>query len=281
MKWIKRFRDICIRSEPPVPSAILDASSQQMFATLPSGGSVCIKVSAAYDLPYPFAISSRFAQLVVDEIIAVNSTLKIILTEGGVGDQNINKIACQHGLYSITNAIFLDAEATEAVYVPNSSANPYSTEGFCLPSHWVDATARVSLTTCKVRSHHFSRIYSGGVRNFTGLLPRAHYRLTGSKRDMRSALHSRGINATIADLYNTIGKNVLTILDGRLIARQDEHLPIRFTKTLNQVVIASDPLHADKGMLTSMGIKQAPAYLEMIDRSTNSEYDSKFALSLN
>jgi hypothetical protein len=81
-----------------------------------------------------------------------------------------------------------------------------------------------------LRRHHFQRWYSGGSRNLIGLLPRARYKLSSSRREMRSMMHQRGMDAMVAHLYATAGRGLLTVLDGRLLARQDEHLPLRFTR---------------------------------------------------
>jgi len=266
MTWRERLRDILIRPEPPVPATILGGAAAR-FAELSAGATVCIKLSAAYALPYPFAVSSEFVARVVQEIRATNPNLTIILTEGGVGAQPVLPIAEGHGLTAIPHTEFVDAECVDAVFVPNPNPVPYQVEGFWLPRHWVEAEARVLLTTCKLRSHHFQRWFSGGTRNLIGLLPRKEYKLSSSRREMRSALHQRGMDAMVADLYATTGQDALTILDGRLLARQDEHIPLRFVRRLNNVLVADDPYRADEAMTEALQLPFTPPYLAMIAKA--------------
>ena len=264
--WKERLRHLFISPEPEAPVSVL-AEHEAAFRNLPSDASVCIKVSCAYDLPYPFAVSRAIVVGIVAEILAVNPTISIMLMEGGVGRLGIKDMAARHGLDSIPNALFVDAEAMDTIFVPNPSPTPYRMEGFHLPACWVEADMRVLLTTCKLRSHHFQRWYSGGTRNLIGLLPRAHYKLAASKRDMRSEMHQRGVDAMVADLYSTTGKNVLTILDARLLARQDEHLPVRFTRKVGRVLVAEDPAVADEQMVDLLKLPFTPPYLAMIAKA--------------
>ena len=261
--WRQRLRDILIRPEPAVPDVVLGSEAAR-FAALPSGGMVCIKVSSAYDLPYPFAASPAFVARVVEEVHAANPRLRIVLTEGGVGRNCVSEVAERQGLTSIPHATFIDAETEAPVFVPNLCAAPYRTEGFYLPAHWVEADARVLLTTCKLRSHHFQRWFSGGTRNLIGLLPRREYRLAASRRDMRSAVHQQGMDAMVADLYGTTGRDVLTVLDCRLLARQDEHIPLRFARRVGQVLVAHDPCVADRAMVERLRLPFLPPYLALI-----------------
>jgi uncharacterized protein (DUF362 family) len=265
--WRERLRDALIPQEPAVPSTILGERANR-FADLPAGGSVCIKLSAAYDLPYPFSMSREFVRRVVAEIHAANPTLKILLTEGGVGGESIMGVAAQHGLTSLPHATFVDAESSEPVFVPNPNPEPFQADGFYLPSHWVEADARVLLTTCKLRSHHFQRAFSGGIRNLIGLLPRQHYKLAQSRRAMRSLLHQQGMDAMVADLYSTAGQKLLTILDGRLLGRQDEHFPMRFTRRVGSILVAEDPYQADKEMSERLLLPFIPPYLAMIEKAS-------------
>jgi len=237
------------------------------FRHLRNGATVCIKVSAAQDVPYPFCVSRAFVAQVVAEIRQANPCLRILLTEGGVGKQPVCETAERHGLTTVPHTEFVDAEAGEAVYVSNPNPNPFQAGGFWLPAHWVYADVRILLTTCKVRSHHFQRWYSGGIRNLIGLLPRSHYKLSTSRREMRSVLHQRGTDAMIADLCSTTGKDVLTILDGRLLARQDEHVPMRFTQSTGRVLIMDDPYHADEAMVKALRLPFVPPYLAMISKA--------------
>jgi hypothetical protein len=264
--WRQRLRDLLIRPEPPVPDTILGRGAAR-FATLRPGGTVCIKISSAYDLPYPFAASPAFVARAVAEIHAANPELRILLTEGGVGKQCITEIARRQGLTAIPHATFIDAEAAESMFVPNPSVAPQRADGFYLPAHWVEAEARVLLTTCKLRSHHFQRLFSGGTRNLIGLLPRRQYRLPTSRRDMRSVIHQQGMDAMVADLYATTGRDVLTILDCRLLARQDEHIPLRFVRRTGAVLIAEDPGDADRAMVGRLRLPFAPPYLTLMAQS--------------
>lgn len=265
----ERLRDILIPSEPPVPQEILTAEREQ-FAQLPSGATVCIKVSTAYDLPYPFAASAGFVGQVAREILAVNPDLRIVLTEGGVGAQPVLPIAEKHGLTTLPGVTFIDAESTEPLFVPNPTPQPYQAEGFWLPRHWVEANCRILLTTCKLRSHHWRRWFSGGTRNLIGLLPRTEYKLSESRRNMRSSLHKQGMDAMVADLYATTGRDVLTILDCRLLARQDEHVPLRFVRKIDSVLVATDPARADERMAKALKLPFTPPYLDLIAQAAQS-----------
>ncbi|HLK60706.1 MAG TPA: DUF362 domain-containing protein [Chthonomonadaceae bacterium] len=266
MNWRQKLSNLFVQAEPPVPNTILGEAAAR-FATLPAAATVCIKVSAAHDQPYPFAVSGRFVARAVQEIQAANSALKILLTEGGVGAQPVLPVAERHGLTALPGVTFVDAEACAPVFVPNPNPQPYQTDGFWLPTHWVEADCRVLLTTCKVRSHHFQRWYSGGTRNLIGLLPRSQYKLSTSRREMRSMLHQRGMDAMVADLYATTGQNILTILDCRLLARHDEHLPMRFTKRIHAVLVADDPYRADDAMAHTLDLPFTPPYLAMIAKA--------------
>ena len=133
--WKVQLRDLFIAPEPDVPTAILDRHTAR-FAALPAGSTVCIKVSCAYDLPYPFAVSGGFTAQVIAEIRAVNSNLDIILMEGGVGKLPITEAAARHGLDSIEGVRFVDAESSDSVFVANTSPSPYragSTGSWNLP----------------------------------------------------------------------------------------------------------------------------------------------------
>jgi len=269
-RLLDRLRDILIKPEPLLPENLL-AAERERFTILPSGATVCIKVSTAYDLPYPFAVSAGFVGQVVREIHAVNPSLKIVLTEGGVGSQPVLPIAEKHGLTTLPGVSFVDAEATEPVFVANPSPEPFQVEGFWLPRHWVEADCRILLTTCKLRSHHWRRWFSGGTRNLIGLLPRQEYKLSESRRNMRSSLHKQGMDAMVADLYATTGRDVLTILDCRLLARQDEHLPMRFVRQVGSVVVESDPARADERMATEiLHLPFTPPYLSLIAQAAQS-----------
>ncbi len=261
--WKNRLRHLLIAPEPALPASILTGHLER-FRGLPANAAVCIKVSCAYDLPYPFAVSRGFVAQVVQEIYQANSGVNIALTEGGVGGQSICGMASRHGLDTLANARFEDAEAVEPIYAPNPNPQPFREAGFYLPACWVEADMRILLTTCKLRSHHFQRWYSGGTRNLIGLLPRSRYKLSASKREMRSVMHQRGIDAMVADLYATTGQNTLTILDARLVARQDEHFPVRFTRKLNQIVVAEDPAEADERIVDALRLPFTPPYLAMI-----------------
>jgi hypothetical protein len=81
---------------------------------------------------------------------------------------------------------------------------------------------------------------------------------------MRSAAHQNGMDAVVADLYSTTGKGLLTILDGRTVARQDEHLPLRFTRKLGCVIVESDPSAADLEMCRLLRLSFVPPYLARI-----------------
>ena len=264
--WKERLRHFFIAREPEVPPTIL-ASQAGRFEQLPAGAKVCIKVSCAYDLPYPFAVSAAFVAKTVSEILTINPSLTIALMEGGVGSSPIMQMAVRHGLDSIRSAQFVDAESADTFYIPNPNPTPYCQEGFHLPLSWVQADLRMLLTTCKLRSHHFQRWYSGGTRNLIGLLPRSHYKLSASKRDMRSEMHQRGVDAMVADLYSTTGRDVLTVLDARLLARQDEHLPVRFTRKIGKVIVADDPASADEQMVDALDLPFTPPYLAMIAKA--------------
>jgi uncharacterized protein (DUF362 family) len=261
--WFGRLSNCLIPPEPPLPGAVLGAAADR-FRSLPDGATVCIKVSAANDLPYPFAVSGAFVRLVVEEIRAANPSLRIVLTEGGVGRQPVLEVAARHGLLHLPCAEFVDAEGAGAVFVPNPLPMPHGADGFWLPRHWLSADMRVLLTTCKLRSHHFQRWYSGGARNLIGLLPRSRYKLSSSRREMRSMMHQRGMDAMVADLYATAGRDLLTILDGRLLARQDEHLPLRFTRNVGRVLVAEDPYLADDEMTRLLNLPFRPPYLDLI-----------------
>ncbi|MCW3096050.1 MAG: hypothetical protein JWL77_1668 [Chthonomonadaceae bacterium] len=262
-RLLDRLRDILIKPEPPLPSKVL-VGERECFALLPTGATVCIKVSTAYDLPYPFAASAGFVGQIVSEIHAINPDLKIVLTEGGVGSQPILPIAEKHGLTTLPGVTFVDAETTEPIFVTNPNPQPFQVDGFWLPRHWVEADCRILLTTCKLRSHHWRRWFSGGTRNLIGLLPRKEYKLSESRRNMRSSLHKQGMDAMVADLYATTGRDVLTILDCRLLARQDEHIPLRFVRNVDAVVVESDPARADERMAKILKLPFAPPYLSMI-----------------
>jgi hypothetical protein len=80
-------------------------------------------------------------------------------------------------------------------------------------------------------------------------------------------LHQRGMDAMVADLYATTGQNVLTILDCRLLARHDEHLPMRFTKRIHSVLVADDPYRADDAMANALALPFTPPYLAMIAKA--------------
>ncbi len=266
----ERLRDILIKPEPPLPEGLLSAESAR-FTALPSGGTVCIKVSTAYDLPYPFAVSAGFVGQVVREIQAANPTLHIVLTEGGVGSQPVLPVAEKHGLTTLPGVSFVDAETTEPLFVPNPSPQPFQVDGFWLPRHWVEADCRILLTTCKLRSHHWRRWFSGGTRNLIGLLPRKEYKLSESRRNMRSSLHKQGMDAMVADLYATTGRNVLTILDCRLLARQDEHIPLRFVRRVGTVLVDDDPARADERIVKALRLPFTPPYLSLISQATQDQ----------
>ncbi len=258
-----------LKQEPPLPESILGEIAAK-FASLPAGATVCIKISAAYPLPYPFAVSKGFLERFVLEVLEVNPNLTLILTEGGVGQMSVLDSISEQGLDKISGVRFVDAESVEPVYVRNPSPVPLKEEGFWLPRHWVEADMRVLLTTCKLRSHHFQRWFSGGTRNLIGLLPRKTYKLSSSKREMRSVMHQKGMDAMVADLYATAGKDVLTILDGRFIARQDEHIPLRFVRKLGKVIVAEDPAVADVQMTKLLNLPFNPPYLKMISETQTS-----------
>ena len=270
----ERLRDILIKSEPAVAADML-AGKRERFALLPRDAVVCIKVSTAYDLPYPFAVSAGFVGQIVREIQAANSELRIVLTEGGVGSQPVLPIAEKHGLTALPGVTFVDAEASEPLFVPNPSPQPFQADGFWLPRHWVEADCRILLTTCKLRSHHWRRWFSGGTRNLIGLLPRKEYKLSESRRNMRSSLHKQGMDAMVADLYATTGRNVLTILDCRLLARQDEHLPVRFVRQVGSVLIEDDPARADQRMAEALNLPFTPPYLSLIAEAERAQESAR------
>ena len=266
--WKRRLRDMFLPLEPPLPERVLSApSALSRFAQLPPSATVCIKISAAYDLPYPFTVSCGFVSLMVKEINALRPDLRIVLTEGGVGKMNISETARSQNLDTIPHAVFVDAEGCEAIYVANPASKPHSTDGFWLPAHWVNADMRILLTTCKLRSHHFQRWYSGGTRNLIGLLPRERYQLSTSRRAMRSVLHQTGMDAMVADLYSTTGQGLLTILDARTLARQDEHLPLRFTRPVGNITVENDPYLADMAMSRVLRLSFVPPYLARIQQT--------------
>ena len=258
-----RISRLLIPREPPVPDAVLGRAADRFGALLP-GATVCVKVSAARSMPYPFTTSAQFVARVISEIQAVNPSLRILLTEGGLGDTSIETVAAANGLTSIANAQFVNAESDDEVWVDNGAPGSGSGDGFWLPRHWVEADARVILTTCKLRSHHFRRWYSGGIRNLIGLLPRSRYRLSDRKRNMRSSIHQSGMDQTVADLYSTTGSNVLTVLDARLLAREDEHLPLRFVRRVSEVIVRNDPRSADTAMVKALGLPFVPPYLALL-----------------
>jgi len=269
-RLLDRLSNILVKSEPPLPNEVL-AGERERFAILPAGATVCIKVSSAYDLPYPFAASAGFVGQVTREILAVNPDLKIVLTEGGVGSQPVLPVAEKHGLTTLPGVTFVDAETTEPVFVPNPNPEPLQVEGFWLPRHWVEADCRILLTTCKLRSHHWRRWFSGGTRNLIGLLPRKEYKLSESRRNMRSSLHKQGMDSMVADLYATTGRDVLTILDCRLLARQDEHLPLRFVRAVGRVLVEDDPARADAQMAEVLHLPFTPPYLSLIAQAAQEQ----------
>ncbi|HLJ53429.1 MAG TPA: DUF362 domain-containing protein [Chthonomonadaceae bacterium] len=273
--WLWRIGNMLVPPEPPLPATVLGAFADRL-GSLPAGATVCIKVSAAHDLPYPFSVSGGFVRQVVEEIRATNGSVRVLLTEGGVGRQPAIDSARAAGLLDIPGAEFVDAEEGEQVFAANPLDPPHSADGFWLPAHWLAADARVLLTTCKLRSHHFQRWYSGGARNLIGLLCRERYKLPSSRRQMRSVIHQRGMDAMVADLYATAGRNVTTVLDARLVARQDEHLPLRFVRRFGRVVVAGDPYDADCEMTSLLELPFVPPYLERIaeSRRSGAEVDS-------
>ncbi len=249
MGIIYRLKHMLVRPEPAVPDVILGAVAERFAATR---GMLCIKLSAAADSPYPFTASAAFVARVVAEIRAANPALAILLTDGGLRRRTIGVAAAEHGLDRIPGADFVDAEAGELEFVPNPLPIPHAFEGFWLPQCWLRADARLILTTPKIRCHHFLQQYSGGMRCLIGLLPRARYQAPGRRRAMRSLLHQRGMDATVADLYATCGRGVPTVLDARVLGRQDEHLPIPFTQSLGLVHVADDPLEADEMLVHAL-----------------------------
>jgi hypothetical protein len=72
------------------------------------------------------------------------------------------------------------------------------------------------------------------------------------------------MDAMVADLYATAGRGLLTILDGRLLARHDEHLPLRFTRKVGRVLVAEDPYLADDEMTRLLDLPFRPPYLDLI-----------------
>ena len=86
---------------------------------------------------------------------------------------------------------------------------------------------------------------------------------------MRSLLHQRGMDAMVADLYATAGRDVLTILDGRLLARHDEHLPLRFTQSPGKILVMDDPYWADEAMVKTLSLPFTPPYLAMIAQASS------------
>src|SRR5262245_13509882 len=106
MRWWDKFSNLLVPPEPPVPDAILGEASAA-FANLPAGATVCIKVSAAHDQPFPFAVSGGFTARVIGEMQKANPDLKILITEGGVGAQPILPMAERHGLTTIPGVTFL------------------------------------------------------------------------------------------------------------------------------------------------------------------------------
>lgn len=268
-----RLRNILIKSEPLLPDAVL-AGERERFAILPPGATVCIKVSSAYDIPYPFSASAGFVGQVTREILAINPDLQIVLTEGGVGEQPVLGIAEKYGLTALPGVNFVDAETIEAVFVSNPNPQPFQYESFMLPRHWVEADCRILLTTCKLRSHHWRRWFSGGTRNLIGLLPRKEYKLSQSRRNMRSSLHAQGaqgMDAVVADLYTTTGRDVLTILDCRMLAREDEHLWFRFVREVGTVLIDTDPARADKRIAEALHLPFTPPYLSLIAQAAQEQ----------
>src|SRR5580700_5678767 len=101
-----RLRDVLIPPEPPVPSCVLSPASEKRFEEMPAGAVVCIKISAAYCLPYPFAVSRGFVARTAGEIHALRPDLKIVLTEGGVGNVNIDDNARALNLDHIPHTTF-------------------------------------------------------------------------------------------------------------------------------------------------------------------------------
>lgn len=266
-RWLEGVRDVLIRTEPALSaSVILTEPVSAQIAGLASGAEIAIKISAAYDLPYPFSVSPAFVAKVVNEVHAANPTVRIVLMEGGVRDLSVTEIANKRGLTNLQDADFIDAEEGDPVFVHNRNPTPYAADGFWLPARWVHAGARILLTTCKLRSHHFQRWYSGGTRNLIGLVSRDKYKLSTSRRNMRSALHQQGMDAMVADLYTTTGIGAITILDARLLARQDEHLPLRFTRRVGAVLVTEDPYDADMQMAQLLKLPFIPPYLDKISR---------------
>jgi uncharacterized protein (DUF362 family) len=261
MIWKKRLRNVLIPDEPEVPEEILGSYAER-FGALPQGATVCIKVSAASDLPYPFAVSSRFVARVVQEIGSVNSGLRILLTESGAGKLEATATAAGLGLTQIEGAEFVDAEAQEALFVANPNPEPFELGGFWLPRPWVEADLRISLATCFLGTHHVQQWLSGTTRNLLGLLPRSKHRFAESRYDIRSI--QQELDGPTADLYATTGSNVLAVLDGRIVARKDEHMPLRFTQSLGIVIVADDPFMADQAAGEALDMPFLPPYLAMI-----------------
>ena len=77
-------------------------------------------------------------------------------------------------------------------------------------------------------------------------------------------MHKQGMDAMAADLYATTGRDLLTILDGRFVARQDEHFPLRFVRKASAVIVAEDPRLADEEMTRCLRLPFRPPYLALI-----------------
>src|SRR5258708_5078675 len=117
MSTLSRLQNLCIPSEPAVPVRVLGEPELERFRSAPSGGTVAIKVSSAYDLPYPFCVSPGFVGRVVEEILTANRSLNVLLLEGGVRERSVLEVAEKVGLTSVRNATFVDAEDDETVFV--------------------------------------------------------------------------------------------------------------------------------------------------------------------
>jgi hypothetical protein len=84
-------------------------------------------------------------------------------------------------------------------------------------------------------------------------------------------VHKQGMDAMVADLYMTAGRDLLTVLDGRLLARQDEHFPLRFTRRVERVLVSGDPRIADEEMVSALRLPFEPPYLRLISQALREE----------
>ncbi len=260
-----------------MPEEIL-GEFQSRFEGLAPGATVCIKICAADGVPYPFAVSAPFVCRVVQEIGRANPGLRIVLIDGGAGKNSAAQSAESGGLTQIPGTDFVDADEADALFVPNPNPEPFRLDGFWLPRVWVEADLRVSLATCRLGSHHGHHWYCGTIHNLLGLLPRSKHPFAEGRNELRSLERQQELDGPAADLYATMGRNVLAVLDGRIVARQDEHRPLRFTQPLGVVIVSGDPYTTDEAAVEALELPFLPPYVAMIQSAVIIEEDGPVAV---